>query len=431
MMLFVSQQALAGNIFHVNSASGKNQNDGSQATPFKNIQKAVDVAADGDTILVAEGNYFGTLDKGSISIGKAVTIVGGYAPDFSTRDVLKHLTMVQPTAASNGTAGGGGTMQIKVDKPDTAVVIDGLIFDRGNTIGYNAKGEGKPEGVESSMMNPIGTGGIGGPDLTTADVKTVQSTVLYLDGKSDFTIKNCVFANSPYYGILGGTEGKKVTISNNVFINNRFAAVEVGGKSAKHNTEIFFTYNTVLFSWSRLKDYKEMGYGFRYMTKSNAYVQNNIIGLSIFAGLDRARMDTDKKKEAERITTAENNIFFLNKQCDLAAPGGGMFMRINVEQFADFERLAKSSGNKALADPAVFKGIINEPYLNGFLAASYSETTNVDRNSPANLFRAAMGMNIQGTMKSSASMFANRYPWKEALRFFGAMEGYGAQAIKN
>jgi hypothetical protein len=79
----------------------------------------------------------------------------------------------------------------------------------------------------------------------------------------------------------------------------------------------------------------------------------------------------------------------------------------------------------------VFKGVINEAYLNGFLAASYKETTDYDPNSPANQFREAMGLNKQGTMQSSATMYANRYPWQEALKFFGAMQGYGAQTIKN
>ena len=39
-----------------------------------------------------------------------------------------------------------------------------------------------------------------------------------------------------------------------------------------------------------------------------------------------------------------------------------------------------------------------------------------------------MGMNMVGTMQSSATMYANRYPWKEALKLFGAMDGYGVQA---
>jgi len=74
---------------YVHSATGKNTNDGSKASPFKNIQKAIDAATDGATIHVAEGNYFGTLDKGNINVTKPVTILGGYSADFATRDVLQ------------------------------------------------------------------------------------------------------------------------------------------------------------------------------------------------------------------------------------------------------------------------------------------------------------------------------------------------------
>ncbi|MCL1888748.1 MAG: DUF1565 domain-containing protein, partial [Kiritimatiellaeota bacterium] len=147
---------------YVSQSTGNNRNDGSKDAPLKNIQKAIDIAKDGDTIRVAEGNYFGILDSGNIIVSKPVTILGGYSPDFATRDVLKHRTMIQPDPKSNATAGTPmGTLSINVKTKDAEVVIDGLIFDRGNSIAYNAAGEGKPEGVESPMMQPIGGKGIG------------------------------------------------------------------------------------------------------------------------------------------------------------------------------------------------------------------------------------------------------------------------------
>ena len=413
--------------------TGNNRSDGSKEKPFKNIQNAIDKAKNGQTIIVAEGNYFGTLDKGNINVTKPVKIYGGYAKGFGERDILKHRAMVQPSPESNGTQNGQGTMQIQVKEPGGEVVIDGLIFDRGNSISYNAKGEGKPEGVASAMMNPIGTAGIGGPDLTTEKVFTTQTAIIYLDSaaRCDVTIRNCAFINAPNYGIRGSFGGKKCVIDNCIFINCRMAAAEIpGGGSAAEQKEIRFTNNTVLFSWSRLKDMADMGYGYRYMTAIDSYVENCIIGLSTFAGLDRTRVHSDKAVEAKRVTTAERNVFFLNKNGDLTLPGGGLYLSVSADDFEEVEQLAKVEGNKVLKDPAAFKGVINEAYLNGFLAASYKETTNVDPNSPANAFRAAMGMNIQGTMTSSATMYANRYPWEEALKFFGAMEGVGAQMPK-
>ena len=67
------------------SAGGSNKNDGaSAATPLKNLQKAIDSAESGDIILVAEGNYLGTLDVGYIEItDKYLSLVGGYTADFS------------------------------------------------------------------------------------------------------------------------------------------------------------------------------------------------------------------------------------------------------------------------------------------------------------------------------------------------------------
>ncbi|MCL1857280.1 MAG: right-handed parallel beta-helix repeat-containing protein, partial [Kiritimatiellaeota bacterium] len=313
-------------------------------------------------------------------------------------------TLVQPSPESNGTAGPEqGTFVIKVDKVDTEVVIDGLIIDRGNSISYNATGEGKPEGVECPMMNEIGKAGIGGADLTTKNVLTKQTSTFYIAAnKANITLRNCAFLNSPYYGIIGSTQGKAFTVENCVFVGNRFAAIELAGGAAAYNTKVTFKNNTLLFNWSRLKDYLDMGYGFRYMPKTDAYVENNIIGCSIYSGLDRGRSDSDKKKDAERVCTSVNNVFFLNKLGDLAIPGGGKFLFVKAEDFEEVELLTTVEGNKKLTDPAVFKGVINEAYLNGFL----------------------------GTMKSSASMFANRYPWEDALKFFGAVDGVGAQKIQ-
>ncbi|MCL2097649.1 MAG: DUF1565 domain-containing protein [Bacteroidales bacterium] len=420
---------------YVSSQTGNNGNDGSQSAPFKNIQKAIDAASENATIYVAEGNYYGTLNKGNINVTKPVKIFGGYSTDFSVRDVLTHLTMVQPTPEANGTTeASGGTMQIKINTPNTEVVIDGLIFDRGNSISYNTRGEGKPEGVVSPMMNPIGTSGVGGAELTTSSVFTKQTSMINLNNsRCDVTIRNCAFINGPNYAVNGMFGGKKMVITNCIFINNVMAACEIpGGGMAVETKEIHFSYNTVLFSWSRTRDLGDMGYGYRFMTGNiNHYLNNNIIGLSIFAGIDRTRSESDKAREAARVTTAENNIFFLNRQGDLTLPGGGMYMRVNVEDFSDVDQLAKSGGNKSMSDPALFKDVINEPYLNGFLSTSYKETTSHDPNSPANTFRQAMGMNMTGTIQSSVSMYANRYPWREALKFFGAVEGYGAQEIEN
>ena len=219
-------------------------------------------------------------------------------------------------------------------------------------------------------------------------------------------------------------------MDNCIFVNIRMAAVELRGASAAMNSKTYFTNNTVLFTWSRLKDLSDMGYGYRYLPKMDSYLDHNIIGCSVFAGLDRTHVDSPASKEAERVTTCENTLFFLNRQADLTLPGGGMFLRVNVKDFDDVEQLAEEDDNKEVTDPAIFQGKINQAYLKGFLGATYSEKLSYDPNSSNNTFRQAMGMNMTGTMQSKVTMFANHYPVEDALKLFGAVPGYGAQMPK-
>ena len=417
--------------FYVSKNTGSNRNDGSKDAPYKNLQKAIEAVPEGATIYVAEGNYFGTLDKGNIPVTKCVKIYGGYSTDFNQRDVLKYRTMVQPNATSNGTASGLGTMIVKVNNPDGEVVIDGLLFDRGNSISYNVRDEGKPDGVDCPMMNPIGTSGKGGANLDETNVLTTETREIYFDNPTfkQITIRNCAFVNAPNYGIGGQFRGKAL-IDNNIFINNRMIACDVWGGDAKVNMEVEFCNNTVLFTWSRLKDMADMGYAFRFNNRTDSYVHHNILGCSVYAALDRGRTDTPNDREAMKVTTSEHNMFFLNKRGDLALPGGGMYMMVNCEDFEEVEQLKEIDGCVRLNDPSVLKGKINEAYLNGFINASYKETLSSDPNSAANQFRQAMGMNQVGTMTSSATMFANRYPFEDALKMFGAVSGFGAQRPK-
>ncbi len=423
----------AAQVLYVSKSTGKNKNDGSKEAPFKNIQKAVDMAQPGALIRVAEGNYFGNLDNGNILIKKPVRIEGGWSSDFSERDVLKHLTMIQPTNESNGTATLGtlGTMHIEImQKSDIPMELDGLIFDRGNTNAYNPRGEGKPEGVLSPMMQETpGMAGIGGDDeMSISGCLNNDYYTLYFKVSCPLIIRNCAFLNSRTQAVEGGVgEGQKVTITNNIFVNSRMAAVEINGNAANVNAQVEFAYNTILFAWTRTRTFEDMGYGYRYMNRINSDVHHCILGCCCFAALDRCRIDSPADRENKKVTTATHNRFFLNKQSDLMIPGGGKFQRIWANQFEDVEQLAQEEDNETITDPSVLNGAIDEAYLKGWINLSYSESSSFDRNSGANQFRAALGMPQQGTMNSKASMWANRYPWRKALDLFGAMAGYGAQ----
>ena len=407
----------------VSSSEGKNKNPGTAEAPLKNIQKAIGKAADGDTIKVAAGNYYGLMDKGYLSLDKNLTLEGGYAPDFKTRDPLKNQSLLQPPNSSNGTGRNNCLLELSLKGKSGKTVIDGFILDRGFASSYHAV-KGKPKGVETGMwMEPPSKG-------SQADAPSIKMPLLGWDRNvpgglaGELLIQNCAFVNG-YFGIQLPVKSGTVTVKNCVFAGNLMAACEVRGASAKKESRLVFANNTVLFTWSRTKEMNDMGYGVRFMTGMDYELDNNVIGLSCLAGLDHTR----KGMKPEAGVTLKNNRFFMNKEADLTLPGTAKFLRVRASQFDDEESI-QGDGNAELKDASAFKACLNLPYLDGFLAASYKESVSYDENSPANVFREAMGMNKQGKIDSSVSMFGNRYPLADALKLFGALPGFGAQAVK-
>lgn len=420
---------------YVSVANGSNRNDGSKTSPYKDIQKAVDAAAEGAVIHVAQGNYLGNLNRGYIEIKKYVSIIGGYSDDFSERDYLTYRTMIQPPADAGGTNGSNGLLDIYVrGKRDGLIMIDGLVLDKGQQNRYvslevtNPK-FAAPEGCETGMLNPPGMA-IGQPSMR--GVTSVSNQLIHGDVEGQVIIRNCVLVNGSHFGIQMGNIGGKWEIYNNIFLANRMAACEIRGMSNKPgDCAVDFHHNTVMFTWRRdwAPDAKDMGYGFRYMTGVDANVYNNILGCSDFAALDRGYVDSDKNKEAARKTSAWDNLFFNNLEADLTLPSLGRFIRVFADQFEDVEQLVKYEGNREMSEAEVeqLSKAVDSPYLIGFLTMEGTSSMEHNPNSSENIARQALGMNMRGTSSFSVTMYGNSYPFEKAADLFGAIKGYGAQ----
>jgi len=420
--------ALCGADLYVSQATGKKKGPGTKEAPFKAIPDAVKAAAPGDTIYIAAGTYTGKLGVSEIIIDKAVTLKGGYSADFATRDIAKNPTLIQPVNAKNDTKGIGLLTLNPPAGPGPDLVIDGLVIDQSYMNSYHDV-KGKPEGVETGMWLEPPAKGSKDPFGSAKSYSIYKETQNRFEG--NVIIQNCVIANAGNFGICLSQYKGTVKILNNVFVACRMESCEVSCSSAQAGAvQCEFAYNTVLFTWSRTSELSDMGYGFRCMTKVSSNIHHNIFGLSIFAGVGNDKGDPKTKK-----VSLNDNIFFLNKIADVTAVKSPNILKLRVddeafEDMGDFPGMESVENNISLKDPAAFKGIIDNAYLTAFLNVSYSEKTDYDENSPANIFRAAMGMNKVGKISSKVSMYGNRYPLAETYKLFGAVKDYGAQPVK-
>ncbi len=420
---------------YVSASNGSNRNDGSKASPLKDLQKAVDIAPEGAVIHVTEGNYLGNLDRGFVKITKYLSVVGGYSSDFSQRDPLKYKTIIQPGATAGGTNANNGLLDIYVrGKRKGLILVDGFILDKGQMNRYVSLSPSDPRftvpaGLETGILNPPGMP-IGQPSMRGAT--SVSNQLIHGDVEGKVVIRNCVLMNGSHFGIQMGNIGGDWEIYNNVFVTNRMAACEVRGMNqTPGEATVEFHHNTVLFTWRRdwNPSNKDMGYGFRFMTRIDANVHHNIFGCNDFSALDRAYIDSDKNKEASRKTSAWENLFFSNIEADLTLPGAGKFMRVFAKQFEDVEQLIKYENNREINDAELrqLSKCIDEAYMKAFLTMENSTSMQYNPNSSANQFRSALGMNQVGTSRSTVSMYGNAYPFDKVTLLFGAINGYGAQ----
>lgn len=431
----------AGDIY-VSLADGKNKNAGTKEAPLKNLWKALEKAQHGDTIHVAEGVYPGKMKQNWFKIDKAVSIIGGYAPGFATRDPLKHRTLFQAQNENNSKKGSGrGVFHIEFPQKDTPtdvnMVFDGLIFDEGQANSYHAF-KGKPDGVETGMW-------LQGPAKNPADKNpSPDRYMIYTATQNRATgklaVKNCAFVNGGNAALQLTWYAGKVEVENCVFCNNRMVGANVfcsqpvpenGPNNPKPGwkpaVEWEFENNTVLFTWSTKNDLASMGYGVRNNTGVAADISGNVIGLNVLAGYDNT-----KGRSKEMTTKLDGNVFFLNRESDVQMTVSPSIAKVRVDEFEDLEGMdgiESIEGNVDLKDPKVFEGRLDTKFLNAFLTMKYSETAKLDEGK-LNALRQAVGLPMQGTIKTQCDMFCNRYPLEMALKLFGAMPEKSAQAIK-
>ncbi len=440
--------AAAGKTFYVSQTTGSARADGlTPGTAMKDLQKAIDTAEDNDIIYVAEGNYLGNMDRGYVQcgqfgnathdLGKFISIYGGWSTDFSERDIIKHVTKIQPVDQKfiaplfNFNA----RRPYGYNGPVGNVVIDGLVFDLGENNLYckanvDLEITGTPnEGVLTGrFVEPDAA-----PKCPLEGYANGDEYALHMDVEGNVRVSNCIFVNCRDYGIAAMMGKGHMEICNNIFIACRYAACQVRGSVRDADVDkvsLEFHHNTVLFTWTRTKGFEDMGQGFRFMNGIRTIdVHNNIFGCNSNCGVERVYYESSKDLEAAKISNLYDNYFFANRRdLEIAAPGAAT-ISVPAARIEEAEQIGpKYEGNKELPEGNdAFIQAIDQPYLEGFMTLKIISSQTYNANSAANQVNRMFGLNQQGTEIVRPSMYCNKYPWEKAKDLFGKVPGYGAQ----
>ena len=436
-----------GKTFYVSVSTGSARADGlSPTSAMKDLQKAIDTAEENDVILVAEGNYLGNMDRGYIECGKFgnanndrgkyISIYGGYSTDFSERDVIRHVTKLQPTSQKFIAP----LMNINARRPygysgpEGTVVIDGLVFDLGENNLYCAAD------VDNEVTGTPNKGVLTGrfiepnamPTCPKVGYANGDEYGLHMDVEGNIRISNCIFVNCRDYGIAALMGKGHMEICNNIFIACRYAACQVKGNTNEGNIPLVsldFHHNTVLFTWTRTKAFEDMGQGFRFMNGIRTIdVHNNIFGCNSNCGVERVYYESNAQTEKAKISNLYDNYFFANKRDLEIASSGAASISVPASRIEEAEQIGpKYEGNKDLPENEAFINAIDRSYLEGFMSLKIIQSQSYNPNSAANQVNRIFGLNQQGTEIVRPSMYCNKYPWEKAKDLFGKVPGYGAQ----
>ncbi len=443
-------RTVVGKIIYVSSTTGSARADGlTPEKPMKDLQKAIDVAEENDLIYVAEGNYLGNMDRGYIecgkfgssaqSPGKFIGIVGGFSTDFSERDVIKHVTKLQPVDQKfiAPLLNFNARRPYGYNGPVGNVLIDGLVFDFGENNLYCAAN------VDDERTGTPNAGVLTGrfiepdaaPNVPKVGFANGDEYALHMDVEGNVKVTNCIFVNCRDYGLMAAMYKGHMEVCNNIFISCRYAACQIWGTTRDEDIEkvsLDFHHNTVLFTWTRTKAFEDMGQGFRFMNGIRTIdVHNNIFGCNSNCGVERCRYESNKAMEAAKVSNLYDNYYFANRRDLEIASSGAASISVPASRIEEVdEHLIGPKYERNMDLPEGnddFINAIDKSYLEGFLSLKIISSQSYNANSAANQVNRMFGMNQQGSEIVRPSMYCNKYPWEKAKDLFGKVPGYGAQ----
>jgi len=412
-------QVMAADIY-VNSERGANKKgEGTQASPYKNIEYAVEKADEGDSIHIAAGRYVGMARSGRIIITKSnLTFVGGYADDFGARDPFANITLLEwDDSPDNKTEKWPGAIfnatQTEDRKPLAGIVVDGLTIDGGSRNPY--------------MTDPAD------PSLEYPKAPSDPLMSILVDKDAVGVVRNCTFLNPGKVCCLRAASmpGGKYEVYNNIFVNSVYFHLDLVTRQNRKLERADFDvhHNTFAFSW-RINDAN--GSAVYVNSYVNAAIHDNILAYGDMYAVKNQKYEKQMKNRIpvpgyvnEHVSMDRNLAYMFARGIYGYVRKGqsGLLSATRLDELEDTS-LASAEGN-VVGDPGL---VLNKAWMQMYLDREDAAVGEITPDS-LNSIRAALGLPVQ-VEGAKAKYYAMRYPLADAmkLRAPGAEQAKGIGA---
>jgi len=392
--------------------------DATKEAPAKDIAAIAMQLKVGDVVHLAAGVYTSKADQSSDVFTVPISIIGGYNPDFSSRDPWgAHKTVFSGTNDINKglTTERIGILTDKGYKDWIGEIrIDGIIVDNGARNYYADATETfiRRKASPEKGMNPT-------PNTPGIKVRTGSGTRVI--------IKNCIVTNTaPTQGAIDVQVGKggSALIENNLIVNNTGEGIMC--KSNHHGADGQPAYivrnNTILFSWKHDAIASFGGNSLMFDNALSLTAENNVFGFSDFGGVNNIKQC--------KTVTLKNNLFVGHKKYDYQEFATGLKLD-ELEGYANY--ITRESGSNYSQE---IKLDINKPWAEKYFGRKEISRAEVDAaakvsNSGANQLRSMFGLPLQASgVGADAEIWLHRMALEDAIRLGQKPYGKGSGCTK-
>lgn len=290
----------------VHKATGKGKT-ASPEKPAKDLGNIISRLEAGDVVCIAEGEYLGRGENGVDDINLAVSVIGGFSPDFTKRDPWgAHKTIftgmhnsenfaTQTRLSIETTKTATRLMETRGQPTAHTIIVDGLIFDNGPRNYYKTDKEALIVRKGTASDTPT-------PESGALVVRTgVNSTVI---------VKNNVATNfAPTEGVFSffGGKGADVTVENNVAVNNTGAGFRIGTAFTGEDIPTYKVKNNISMFNQKHTAFGTFG-GSGIMLESSTAVEmtGNVFAYNDNFGVDNAKRSKNAIMNGNIISTNAN-----------------------------------------------------------------------------------------------------------------------------